>query len=155
MTRPLTRIECKIPQRKKEKKKRKKIVSVIIGYTQFVKIRNRGPEQEIPAVACVRLIAQKHRYYRQGSCANPLILENELQLMLSFISCRSGIFRKRELWRINNGTLLPRWNWTQQKYQKNGNSREYRKGWWWERINKRQDNWPDGSCKIPPNFVIM
>ena len=27
-----------------------------------VKIQNRGPEQEIPAVTCVRLIAQKHRY---------------------------------------------------------------------------------------------
>ena len=26
-----------------------------------VKIQNRGPEQEIPAVTCVRLIAQKHR----------------------------------------------------------------------------------------------
>ena len=27
-----------------------------------VKIQNRGPEQEILAVTCVRLIAQKHRY---------------------------------------------------------------------------------------------
>ena len=27
-----------------------------------VKIQNRGPELEIPAVTCVRLIAQKHRY---------------------------------------------------------------------------------------------
>ena len=31
-------------------------------YRIFVKIQNRGPELEIPAVTCVRLIAQKHRY---------------------------------------------------------------------------------------------
>ena len=32
------------------------------GGAKDVKIQNRGPEQEIPAVTCVRLIAQKHRY---------------------------------------------------------------------------------------------
>ena len=76
-----------------------------------VKIQNRGPEQEIPAVTCVRLIAQKHRYQRHGSCANPLILENELKLMFSLISCRSGTFRRRELRSIKNYELcLKYWN---------------------------------------------
>ena len=87
-----------------------------------VKIQNRGPEQEIPAVTCIRLIAQKHRYKRQGSCppnrcANPLILENELKLMLSLISCRSGIFRRREC-RSTNKTKLCLNYWTQLAHKK-------------------------------------
>ena len=90
-----------------------------------VKIQNRGPEQEIPAVTCVRLIAQKHRYQRHGSCANPLILENELKLMLSLISCRSGIFRRRELRSIKNQTMpkILECKIGQENCQKKGNLR--------------------------------
>jgi hypothetical protein len=67
-----------------------------------LEFKNRGPEQEILAVTCVRLIPQKHRYWREISCATLLILENEIKIDASLISCRSGVFRKRELWRINN-----------------------------------------------------
>jgi len=38
------------------------LLALVIMMRVLVKIQNRGPEQEIPAVTCVRLIAQKHRY---------------------------------------------------------------------------------------------
>ena len=43
-------------------------------------------------MSCVRLIAQKHRYLHQGSCANPLILENELKLMGFHSSAAGRVF---------------------------------------------------------------
>ena len=92
-----------------------------------VKIQNRGPEQEIPAVTCVRLIAQETsilapwivRYSTDiGKC--------KLKLMLSLISCRSGIFRRRELRSIKNQTMPKIFEWKigQQNCQKKGKSQE-------------------------------
>jgi len=49
----------------KEEKKPDEQSGVVVNKkhsAQSVKIQNRGPEQEIPAVTCMRLIAQKHRY---------------------------------------------------------------------------------------------
>ncbi len=45
---------------------------------------------------------------------NNLPILINLELMLPLINCRSDVFRKREIYRINS--LTPHWNWTQQNY---------------------------------------
>ena len=87
--------------------------------------RAGNPGRDLRKTDCTGTSIQRH-----SSCANPLILENELKLKLSLISCRSGIFRRRELRSINN-QIMPQildTTCTQQNHQKKGESQECPEG---------------------------